>query len=47
MCRAENDMAKIWGYYTFSGEEGEGRGPVHALAVTNQVLHDAKKLNTV
>lgn len=24
MCRTENDTVKIWGYFTFSGEEGEG-----------------------
>jgi len=46
-CRTENDIGKVWGlFYIFWGGGG-WRGPVHALTVTNQVLHDAKKLNTV
>lgn len=47
MCRAENDSGKIWRFFYIFWGGGGGRGPVHALAVTNQVLHDAKKLNTV
>lgn len=40
-------MQQDLGIFYISREEGGRSGPVHALAVTNQVLHDAKKLKTV